>query len=436
MINLVREYIKKENLISDNEAVVVAVSCGADSMALLDIMRRLNYRVIIAHVNHQKREQSKIEEEYIIDYANKNNLPIEVLHLEYNHNNNFHDEAHHKRYHFFEEVLKKYNAKFLATAHHADDNAETIILNTMRGSNLFGYGGISAKIDYKNYSIIRPLLFLSKADLEKYDEVNNVKFFLDESNLENDYKRNRIRHFIIPLLKDECPDYLNKIIAYSKQVKEAFSFIRNQSIKYLEKTKNNIELPSFNDFDIALKKDIICLLLERYEMDKNQRIIESILEILSSEKTTNSLTLAGNKEFVKRYNLAYIIEKNVYTNDSVEINLNQEVIYKQKYRFYFTKNIGNTNAKYIKLCYNRLAFPFMIRSYKENDEILMPYGHKKINRLFIDNKIPKEERLDIPVIEMNKEVIWVYNLAKSKMVLDMKDCYDIYFVCEVLDIEK
>ncbi|UKI48777.1 MAG: hypothetical protein L6U99_07920 [Clostridium sp.] len=89
MINLVREYIKKENLISDNEAVVVAVSCGADSMALLDIMRRLNYRVIIAHVNHQKREQSKIEEEYIIDYANKNNLPIEVLHLEYNHNNNF-----------------------------------------------------------------------------------------------------------------------------------------------------------------------------------------------------------------------------------------------------------------------------------------------------------------------------------------------------------
>ena len=70
------------------------------------------------------------------------------------------------------------------------------------------------------------------------------------------------------------------------------------------------------------------------------------------------------------------------------------------------------------------------------DEILMPYGHKKINRLFIDNKIPKEERLDIPVIEMSKEIIWVYNLAKSKMVLDMKDCYDIYFVCEVLDIEK
>ncbi|UKI48776.1 MAG: tRNA lysidine(34) synthetase TilS [Clostridium sp.] len=155
------------------------------------------------------------------------------------------------------------------------------------------------------------------------------------------------------------------------------------------------------------------------------------------KKTTNSLTLAGNKEFVKRYNLAYIIEKNVYTNDSVEINLNQEVIYKQKnIGFISQKNIGNTNAKYIKLCYNRLAFPFMIRSYKENDEILMPYGHKKINRLFIDNKIPKEERLDIPVIEMNKEVIWVYNLAKSKMVLDMKDCYDIYFVCEVLDIEK
>lgn len=429
MLEKIQKYILDNSLFSPNDTIVVAVSCGADSIGLLHILLKLKYNVIIAHVNHQKREQSKDEEIYITNFAKENNIPCEVLHLDYSHQSNFHDEAHKKRYSFFKEVLEKYDAFVLATAHHADDNAETIFLNIMRGSNLFGYAGISNKTDYQGYTIVRPLLCLSKEDILEFVTKEGLTYFEDESNHEDNYRRNRIRHHVLPALKKECPEFLQKINSFSIQAKEAFAYLRKDSIKYLDLNNNTIDVKEYKLLPLALKKDILCLLLERAEINRSERLITSILHFIE-EETHGQLDLEGNYILIKRYGKVYL-HKNISTKDTlITINLNEVVVFNEKYRFYFTKKLTNFGAKYIKLCYNELVYPLYIRNYLENDVILMPYGRKKINRLFIDKKIPLEKRKEIPIILNGDEILWVYDLIKSNKLMQMKDKHDIYLVCE------
>ena len=251
----------KDNNININKPIVVAVSGGADSIALLNILYNLKYNVIMAHVNHHMREQSEIEEKAMIDLAKKLNIPYEILEYHYDGNDNFHNASHNARYKFFRSVCDKYNTNLIATAHHLDDQAETILMKILEGSNLYGYGGISIVNDDGNYKIIRPLLCVSKSDLYNYCNLYDLKYYEDSSNHEDHYLRNRLRHHIIPQLKNESGDFYTKILEYSIQLKEAFDYIRNESKVFLDKFDNKIKLDEFSTLDKALKKDIISLLL-------------------------------------------------------------------------------------------------------------------------------------------------------------------------------
>ena len=225
MINKVKNYLNKNNLIIPGEKIVVALSGGVDSSVLFDVLNKLGYEIIVAHVNHKKRIESDMEEEKIIEFCKNNSTPYEILHLD-KIDKNFEAKAHNKRYEFFINVAKKYNAKYIATAHHADDNCETILMNIMSGSNLYGYGGISKDLEIDGIHIIRPLLLLSKDEIKEYAKTNNIIYYEDYTNALDDYTRNRIRHHIIPVLKKECSTLLDRTNAYSNQVHEAFDFIR------------------------------------------------------------------------------------------------------------------------------------------------------------------------------------------------------------------
>lgn len=430
MLKRVNAYINKNHLLMKTDKVVVAVSTGSDSMALLHILRTLGYSIIIAHVNHKQRDQSEVEESYIKDYAKLNQIPCEIYHLENETGGNFHDSAHKKRYDFFKDVLKKYQANAIATAHHADDNAETIYLNIMRGSNLFGYGGISPIIVYPEYKIVRPLLEESKDAILQYVEQENIFFFEDESNASDVYKRNRFRHHILPLLKQENPHFLQKMNAFSRQMKSVFNFLRKESIKYLELNKNILDVSSFSALDQALRYDILCLLLERFEISHTESILEDMDQIACRKNNQSQMNLKKDYLFVRRYQNVFITQNKEITHTYLEMNRDDTVIFQQKYRFYFTKKIVNNNAKYVALCYNKLVFPIIVRNYELNDKIIMTYGSKKINRLFIDHKVPRELRNEVPLVVSNQEILWVYNYAKSAKVLEMKNSDDIYLVCE------
>ncbi len=424
----IKNFLENNSIVID-KPVICAVSGGADSVVMLTILKKLGFNVVLAHVNHHKRAQSELEEASMRKLAEGLAIPFELLSYHYTGNDNFHNDSHNARYNFFREMCKKYNTNIIATAHHSDDQIETILMKLMEGSNLYGYGGISICNDDGEYKIIRPLLCVSKEEIYDYANKNKLIYFEDSSNHENDFLRNRLRHFVVPLLKKECSDLNVKALEYSIQLKEAFNYIRKQSIEYLDQNNNEIIVESFNSLDIALRKDIVSLLLERHSIRKNNNIILAIVDLLKDSSGSKSIYLEGSR-FIRSYDKGYIVDKERATNESVSLGLNDIVSF-GKYRLYFSRIAPQKGVKCVKLCYNNIVLPFMVREKQDGDSIMTLIGNKKLSRVFIDKKIPRESRGDYPVVLDNDgNTLWVVDLVKSKALYDMKSSGDIYLVCE------
>ena len=212
-INLVIEKLKQTLKL---QKVLLACSTGVDSMVLLDLLRKSldASQIVIAHVNHQRRSESAIEETYILSYAKQNHINCYTTKLPHYSGNNFQNWARKKRYAFFLEIAEAEKIDIVLLAHHADDNLETILLRLLRSSSLEGYGGIKEYSNYQGLTIYRPLLNISKDEIIEYAKSNSIKYFEDSSNFEDDYARNRIRHYVLPILKKENPA-LTKAISLS-----------------------------------------------------------------------------------------------------------------------------------------------------------------------------------------------------------------------------
>ena len=432
MIERIKHFIE-ENKLNIDKPVVCAVSGGADSLALIQVLYELGYKVILCHVNHHKRVESEIEAKAMEAYAKKLNIPFELLNYHFSGNGNFHDESHNARYDFFRDVAKKYNTNIIATAHHAKDQLETILIKMMEGSNLYGYGGMPVSYNDGNFIVIRPILLLTKEEIYEFLKKRNIEWFEDSSNNEDEFLRNRLRHHVIPYLKKECSDLGKKTLEYNIQVKEAFDYIRKDSINYLNKNNNKIEISSFINLDIALKKDIISLMLEKYNIRKNNNIVLDILKLLDNNNGTKKIKLNDNNVFVRSYNYAYLEKTSDNLINYISVNKDDVVIYNNKYKFYFSDALPNSNAKFIRLCYNKLNLPFIVRSKKDGDTIKLNIGNKKVGRILIDSKVRKDERNLIPIItDKFDNILWIYDLAKSEDVVNDKLNGDIYFICEVL----
>ena len=194
------------------DKIAIACSGGPDSMCLLDLlMKEFNHNQIICiHINHNIRQESKIEEEYIKKYCDENNIMLELKTL---HETDISEEnLRNKRYEFFKNIIKKYNLKLLFMAHHNDDLIETVLMRITRGSNLKGYLGFEKEMTVNNFTIVRPLVEKSKEEIIKYNQENKIKFFTDLSNNDVNYTRNKIRHKVLPILKEINPNLKQSIL--------------------------------------------------------------------------------------------------------------------------------------------------------------------------------------------------------------------------------
>ena len=191
--------------IKPKQNIVLAISGGPDSMVMFDLFLKirdsLELSLVCAHVNHSLREESKEEYEFVKDFCKKNNVIFEGTTFE-NYSSNIESEAHNRRYKFFEELIKKYNASYLVTAHHGDDLVETILMKITRGSSLDGYVGFNKISDRDGYKIIRPLVYYTKDEILEYAKKNNIEYRLDKTNESDIYTRNRYRNHILPALKN------------------------------------------------------------------------------------------------------------------------------------------------------------------------------------------------------------------------------------------
>lgn len=414
--------------IKKNEYLVVATSGGPDSMALLYLLKTNGYKVICAHVNHNLRKVSNQEYIFVENYCKENNIIFEGMKIESYTNNKFTEmEARKKRYDFFETILNKYNSKILCTAHHGDDLIETILMRIIRGSNINGYKGFTKLSKYKNFNIIRPLIFYTKKDIEDYIVANNIPCVYDESNKSKKYTRNRIRLDILPMLKTEEKNIHKKALEFSEELESIQEYITeevNKTIKKIYKD-NTLDLIKYKKLNKLIKKKILeSILLNIYNNDIkiiNKNHIKEIEKIISLEGN-KEITLPKNIIVKKQYNELLFTETNNKNIHSYKYILNNEV---EIENYGLIRLIPDTKEKsnyVIKLNSKDIKLPLIIRNKQDGDSIEVKNlnGKKSIKKIFIDEKIKKDIRNNYPILtDSENKILWIPGIKKS-----IFDCYN------------
>ncbi len=264
MLNKVKETIEKYNLIDKDDKIVVAVSGGPDSISLLDILYKLNYNICVAHVNHGLRENAIIDQKFVEDFCNKRNIPCFIKQIklkELKDKMTLEEAGRKERYDFFYEIMKNQKCNKIATAHNSNDNAETVIMNIIRGSGVSGLKGIEPIRD----NVIRPLIEITRKEIEEYCKENELNPRHDESNDEDIYTRNKVRLKVIPYIEENInSNVVNNINRLSSIVLEEEKYIEKEAEKAYnecliasEENRNVYNLKKFNSLDIVIKKRLI-----------------------------------------------------------------------------------------------------------------------------------------------------------------------------------
>ncbi len=275
--NKVLKTIEKYNMINNGEKIVVAVSGGPDSICLLNILNnikdKLNIKIVVAHVNHSLREEANEETEYVKNFCKKLNIEcyikkVDIIEISKKNKVGTEEAGRKERYDFFDEVFSKTKSDRIATAHNLNDNAETVLMNIIRGSGLSGIKGIEEVRDYK---YIRPLIEISRKEIEEYCKENKLDPKYDKSNKENIYTRNKIRNILIPLLEKEFnPNIVKSISKLSELAKldnEYFNNIIKSEYNRIKLEENNNEiilnLKEFNKLNNVIKSRLIIYTITR-----------------------------------------------------------------------------------------------------------------------------------------------------------------------------
>lgn len=423
----IKNFLTKYNLNISNQKVVVAVSTGVDSMTLLNLLEKLDCIIIVAHVNHGVREQSKDEEKFISEYCKSHHLKLYVSHVLPNQfPNNFQEEARKFRKHFFEEVLAKEEAKYLFLAHHLNDDIETSIMRIIRGSNLKGYSGIEEYIEKDHYVILRPLLKVLKQDLISYANKHHLVYFNDYTNELDHYTRNRIRHHIVPELFKENENFHEKFLEFKEALKEASDLINHYCYDFINnhvtKLNNgyNFKSDKFLSLSSYLQEEILFTLLKPYNLSKDN-IIE-IIKLIISNKKNLKINYKGIG-FVKEYNDIYLYFNDVTDYDVyIVIDSIGEYPIDENRTLVVSKKIDNSVTNLKKVWYNSNKLPLIARSKKDGDKITFSYGTKKVSKLLIDKKVGITKREKVIVLEKDQDILAVLGYGKSELLKSIKDC--------------
>ena len=420
-----------------NDIIVVGCSTGPDSMALVDMLLKIrnkyNLSLVIAHVNHNVRKESYQEAEFLKKYCEENHLVFESMVIENYGDDNFHNEARNIRYTFFENIVHKYEANYLMTAHHGDDLMETILMRIVRGSNLSGYSGFKSIIDMDGYMIVRPLLNYTKNDLEEYDKENHVPYFVDSSNNKDKYTRNRYRKYILPFLKTEDRDVHLKFLKFSNSLMEASKFIEKSRMKAISRVMDDdkIKIDAFLEEDPYIQREILYYLLEDFYQDDlilvGDRHIDLILSILHSNRSNCFVNLPNDVIARREYN-EFTLTRDTDVISSYEIEFDHYIDLPNHHHIEMIESTDDNSNNICRLNSKEIVLPLIVRTRKVGDKIRVKGldGTKKVKDIFIDKKIAIHNRDSWPIVlDSSGKVVWIPGLKKSIFDKKKSDSYDI-----------
>jgi len=428
LLTQVESFIKEKQLLAKKDRVLVAVSTGVDSMVLLHILeilqKKRGFDLGVAHVNHKLRAASDQEEIFLRNYCEKRNLPFYVTRWKYPPTRGIEEKARVFRYSFFEETMRTYDYQVLATAHHSDDQIETMMMKMIRDGNLFSAKGILASQPFeKKYTLIRPLLELSKEDILHYSQEEKLDYFEDQTNVLLDAQRNRIRHRIVPLLKKENKQVLQHFQQLSQQLSAAQEVITQQQEKWYRTI--TIEQPKVFEIDVygylALSKAQRLFYLQElakkarqyYDLTLSAKQIEQVTKLLEKEKAHWQVDITSTWQFQKSYGQLFLRQNipNTDKNEAYTLHVGESLFLSENEWLGFFPIDKIKIPKKVKfwLEYRQeltLEFPstVQLRRWRAGDRIqLSEQLNKKISRFFIDKKIPQTLRNQTWVITDHKD---------------------------------
>ena len=417
MLNALKDFIKKHALFNINsDKILLAVSGGVDSVVMWDLFDRLKVNYVIGHCNfHLRGEDADLDEKLVKEMAEKYNATSFFTHFDtrqYARLKKISIEmaARDLRYEWLYKIMYKHKLDFIATAHHQGDVLETIIFNLSKGTGIAGLQGIKPKRD----TIIRPIWFATRNEIEAYARDHQLQWRIDQSNLSEEYTRNMIRHRIVPVLKEINPNLhttfktsLEKInavanIFYGKVnafIKQGMTYEGNQVIIQ----KNHL---------LQLKEPVIILSEVIKEFNFNYSQSKQILNTI--DKQSGKKFISATHELIIDRDQIYISEK-MPDNDADysitpetkefeadNIKLNIKILPAGKFRL-------DKNPSVASLDYDKLSFPLHLRHWKEGDRFV-PFGmkgQKKLSDFMIDEKIPLNLKKRIYVLESGNQIAWI-----------------------------
>lgn len=413
-------------ILSDGDVVVLGCSGGPDSMALMDLLLKFrktkNISIVCAHVNHKVRPQSDEEMVWMEKFCDKNKVLFEKMVINNYGDDNFHNEARNIRYNFFESLINKYNAKYLMTAHHGDDLMETILMRIVRGSTLGGYAGFSTVVEKENYSIVRPLVYVTKDEVLEYDKKHKIDFVVDKSNFSDKYTRNRYRKVVLPFLKSEDKNVHLKFLKYNKTLEMCSNYLSKQVDDVLKTLYHDkyIEVDKFKQLDTIIQNEVINSLLEQFYQDDLLLIsdvhTDLVKSLIFSNRANSFIYLPNLVKVVKSYNKVYF-ERETGQVDCYEIELSDHANLPNGKNIKFLDNSDINNNFYCRLDSSAVTLPLHVRTRKAGDKMKVKglNGSRKIKDIFIDAKVPISQRDLWPVVVDSKDnIVWLPGLKKSK----------------------
>ncbi len=439
MYTKVKEHIVTNELIQAGEKLLLAVSGGADSMAMLDIVNRLSaelaFSFMVVTVDHKLRgKESEADRLFVENYCKAQSIPVtgasvDVAQFKQAHGTGTQVAARALRYQVFQDVMVTHHCDTLVLAHHADDQVESLIMELVKSTDPRKLTGMPETRDFGNKRLMRPLLHVAKADIYQYVTKRHVPYKEDPSNQDDHYRRNAIRHHIIPRLKQFNPELLKTTDVLMSHLKEDDDYLTKEAEKRFDEWVEKQRDKRGVSIDISIvKKEARALQRRLFHLILNY-LYDTLPSRLSYKHETAFLNLLQHTDGQRSVDLPDgLVMKQVYhrlmfrfkDQQACETLVNNKAFVANHRQLSFTKTIVSEREDATKDClylpaelYNQGMY--QVRTRKAGDKIYLPEldGHKKVSRIFIDQKTPQDKREDWPLlVDQHDHVVWVMGLTK------------------------
>lgn len=391
-----------------DQKLLLAVSTGVDSMVLLDLLEQRGKNIGIAHVNHQLRPESDEEAAFLREYCDRHQLPFYLKVWEQPAQKNIEAEARKIRYEFFEKIMREEGYSLLLTAHHGDDQLETLLMRLTRGGSLAGHSGIARLQSFGNGRLLRPLLPFSKEQIYDYAKEKQLNYFEDSTNTSSDYFRNRIRQSVVPALKKENPQVLTHAQQFHQQLVWADQLIA----ELLKENLRNVEFAdqrwSFSKETLPAERGARYYFLAAFfqqaeaqtKVAVSQQQLFMLLDQIEQGNSQWTVDLGAHWQFVRRYQHYYLEKQQLINDGTYQLAENEQCLLSDGSRVRLSSSRELTKAELYQVSLpGVLKLPLTIRRRQPGDRIrLTETLTKRVSRYFIDKKIPADQRANAWVV--------------------------------------